>query len=141
MRVGDITYVRMKARFIYLCLLIDVFTRVLRAWEISQHLNQSLTLKPLTEAFCHQHPGDTSFRSRRAVSFKSLYRNPPRTGRARFPSPVADALGRTDMLKDSYARSRKKKFTSTTIRTSTKPEFASVISSHKSIIRNAHIRR
>ena len=51
--VADITYVRLKHRFIYLCLLMDVFTRVIRGWEISQHLNQSLTLKPLKEAFCH----------------------------------------------------------------------------------------
>ena len=51
--VGDITYVRLKQRFIYLCLLMDVFTRMIKAWQISQHLNQSLTLKPLQEAFGH----------------------------------------------------------------------------------------
>ena len=51
--VADITYVRLKHRFIYLCLLMDVFTRVIRGWQISQHLNPSLTLKPLKEAFCH----------------------------------------------------------------------------------------
>ena len=51
--VGDITYVRLKERFIYLALLMDVFTRVIKAWQLSQHLNPSLTLKPLKEAFCH----------------------------------------------------------------------------------------
>ena len=51
--VGDITYVRLNGRFIYLCLLMDVFTRIIKAWQISQHFNQSLTLKPLQEAFCH----------------------------------------------------------------------------------------
>ena len=51
--VGDITYVRLNGRFIYLCLLMDVFTRIIKAWHLSQHLNQSLTLKPLQEAFCH----------------------------------------------------------------------------------------
>ena len=54
--VADITYIRLKGRFIYLCLLMDVFTRLIRAWHISQHLNQSLTLKPLKEAFCHSVP-------------------------------------------------------------------------------------
>ena len=54
--VADITYVRLNGRFIYLCLLMDVFTRVIRGWQISQHLNQSLTLKPLKEAFCHSVP-------------------------------------------------------------------------------------
>ena len=51
--MADITYVRLNGRFIYVCLLMDVFTRVIKAWQISQHLNQSLTLKPLQEAFCH----------------------------------------------------------------------------------------
>ena len=51
--VGDITYVRLKQRFIYVALLMDVFTRVIKAWHLSPHLNQSLTLKPLQEAFCH----------------------------------------------------------------------------------------
>ena len=54
--VADITYVRLNGRFIYLCLLMDVFTRMIRAWQLSQHLNQSLTLKPLKEAFCHSVP-------------------------------------------------------------------------------------
>ena len=54
--VADITYVRLKGRFIYVCLLMDVFTRMIRAWQISQHLNQSLTLKPLKETFCHSVP-------------------------------------------------------------------------------------
>jgi len=48
--VADITYVRLKERFIYVCLLMDVFTRVIKAWQISQHLSQSLTLKPLENA-------------------------------------------------------------------------------------------
>ena len=55
--VADITYIRLKGRFIYLCLLMDVFTRLIRvSWHISQHLNQSLTLKPLKEALCHSVP-------------------------------------------------------------------------------------
>ena len=54
--VADITYVRLKGRFIYVCLLMDVFTRVIRAWELSQHLSQSLTLKPLEAALCHSVP-------------------------------------------------------------------------------------
>lgn len=54
--VADITYVRLNGRFIYLCLLMDVFTRMIKAWHLNQHLNQSLTLKPLQEAFCHSAP-------------------------------------------------------------------------------------
>ena len=48
--VGDITYVRLKDDFIYVCLLMDVFTRMIRGWQVSQHLTQSLTLKPLEVA-------------------------------------------------------------------------------------------
>ena len=48
--VGDITYVRLKHRFIYLALLMDVFTRRIRGWHLSRHLTQSLTLKPLEQA-------------------------------------------------------------------------------------------
>ena len=54
--VSDITYVRLNGRFIYVCLLMDVFTRMIKAWQLSQHLSQSLTLKPLEEAFCHSVP-------------------------------------------------------------------------------------
>ena len=48
--VGNITYVRLKARFVYVCLLMDVFTRMIRGWQVSQHLTQPLTLKPLQQA-------------------------------------------------------------------------------------------
>ena len=48
--VGAITYVRLKGHFVYVAVLMDVFTRMIRAWKLSQHLTQSLTLKPLEEA-------------------------------------------------------------------------------------------
>ena len=48
--VGDMTYVRLKGHFVYVFLLMDVFTRMIRAWHLSQHLTQSLTLKPLQQA-------------------------------------------------------------------------------------------
>ena len=48
--VGDITYVRLKGRFVYVAVLMDVFTRMIRGWQLSQHLNQALTLKPLEYA-------------------------------------------------------------------------------------------
>ena len=54
--MADITYVRLKERFIYVSLLMDVFTRIIKAWQIGQHLSQSLTLKPLKEALCYSVP-------------------------------------------------------------------------------------
>ena len=54
--VGDITYVRLKGRFVYVAVLMDVFSRMIRGWHISQHLTQSLTLKPLETALCQSVP-------------------------------------------------------------------------------------
>ena len=48
--VGDITYVRLNRRFIYVAVLMDVFTRMIRGWNLGQHLSQALTLKPLEQA-------------------------------------------------------------------------------------------
>ena len=60
--VGDITYVRLKGHFVYVALLMDVFTRMIRGWQLSQHLTQSLTLTPLQQALCQSvpdiHPSD-----------------------------------------------------------------------------------
>ena len=54
--VSDITYVRLKGRFIYVAVLMDVFSRMIRGWQISQHLNTSLTLKPLQQALYQSVP-------------------------------------------------------------------------------------
>ena len=54
--VGDITYVHLKRRFIYVALLMDVFTRRIRGWHLSQDLTESLTLKPLETALCQSIP-------------------------------------------------------------------------------------
>ena len=60
--VGDITYVRLKHRFVYVAVLMDVFTRMIRGWNLSQHLTQTLTLKPLEQALddgvCEIHHSD-----------------------------------------------------------------------------------
>ena len=54
--MGDITYVRLKGHFIYVALLMDVFTRMIRGWQLSQHLTQALTLTPLQQALCQSVP-------------------------------------------------------------------------------------
>jgi len=48
--VADITYVRLQQDFVYLAVLMDVFTRALRGWHLSQHLDQTLTLRALQMA-------------------------------------------------------------------------------------------
>ena len=49
---SDITHVRLKSRFVYVSLLMDVFIRRIRGSQVSQHLMQPLTLKPLQQALC-----------------------------------------------------------------------------------------
>ncbi len=36
--VGDVTYVRVKGRFVYVAVLMDVFSRMIKGWKLSQHL-------------------------------------------------------------------------------------------------------
>ena len=54
--VGDITYVRLKGQFIYVSVLMDVFTRMVRGWPVSPHLTQPLTLRPLQHALTQSVP-------------------------------------------------------------------------------------
>lgn len=48
--VADITYVRLRYGFVYLAVLMDVFTRAIRGWHLDRSLDQSLTLTALQNA-------------------------------------------------------------------------------------------
>jgi putative transposase len=48
--VADITYVRLHAEFVYLAVLMDVFTRGVRGWQLGRSLDGSLTLTALRQA-------------------------------------------------------------------------------------------
>lgn len=48
--VGDITYIRLGSDFIYLAILMDVFTRAIRGWHLGRSLDQGLTLAALERA-------------------------------------------------------------------------------------------
>ena len=54
--VGDITYIRLRAGFVYLAVLMDVFTRQVRGWELSRSLAQTLTLTALDRALAGHQP-------------------------------------------------------------------------------------
>ena len=54
--VGDITYVRLKEQFVYVSVLMDVFTRMIRGWRLSRHLTEPLTLRPLQQALSQSVP-------------------------------------------------------------------------------------
>ena len=45
--VADITYVKLREEFVYLAVVMDVFTRRVRGWELGRSLDQGLTLAAL----------------------------------------------------------------------------------------------
>jgi transposase InsO family protein len=45
--VSDITYIRLGEGFVYLAIVMDVFTRAIRGWHLSKSLDQELTLVAL----------------------------------------------------------------------------------------------
>jgi transposase InsO family protein len=48
--VADITYIHLRREFIYLAVLMDVFTRAIRGWHLGRSLDQGLTLAALERA-------------------------------------------------------------------------------------------
>jgi transposase InsO family protein len=48
--VADITYIRLRTEFVYLAVLMDVFTRCLRGWHLGRNLDHGLTLAALEKA-------------------------------------------------------------------------------------------
>lgn len=45
--VSDITYVRLRSEFVYLAVIMAVFTRCVRGWHLGRGLDQELTLAAL----------------------------------------------------------------------------------------------
>jgi putative transposase len=48
--VADITYIHLRRDFVYLAVLMDVFTRSIRGWHLGRDLDQNLTLAALERA-------------------------------------------------------------------------------------------
>src|SRR3954463_2790112 len=49
--VADITYIRLRKKFVYLAVVMDVFTRGIRGWHLGRSLEQELTITALKRAF------------------------------------------------------------------------------------------
>jgi putative transposase len=55
--VGDITYIKLgQGEFVYLAIVLDVFTRAFRGWALSHGLGVELTLQALHQALVHGTP-------------------------------------------------------------------------------------
>jgi len=48
--VSDITYIRLGRGFVFLAVIMDVFTRTIRGWNLGRHLDVDLTLSALRNA-------------------------------------------------------------------------------------------
>lgn len=54
--VADITYIRLLTEFVYLAVIMDVFTRCVRGWHLGRSLDQELTLTALKRALVEHIP-------------------------------------------------------------------------------------
>jgi len=54
--VADITYIRLRKEFVYLSVIMDVYTRCIRGWHLGRGLDQELTLVALRRAYRHGRP-------------------------------------------------------------------------------------
>jgi transposase InsO family protein len=54
--VADITYIRLKTEFVYLAVIMDVYTRSIRGWYLSRTLDQDLTVTALKRALAYRTP-------------------------------------------------------------------------------------
>jgi transposase InsO family protein len=48
--VADITYIRLRCEFVYLAIVMDVFTRIIRGWHLGRSLDHRLTQTALDKA-------------------------------------------------------------------------------------------
>jgi putative transposase len=53
---SDITYIRLQRGFVYLAIVMDIFTRSLRGWNLSQRLNTELAVTALKRALAKGKP-------------------------------------------------------------------------------------
>jgi putative transposase len=54
--VADITYIRLRIEFIFLAVIMDLYTRAIRGWHLSRSLDQALTLTALRRALTDRAP-------------------------------------------------------------------------------------
>ncbi len=54
--VADVTYIRLQREFVYLAVLVDVFTRSIRGWHLGRTLEQELTLTALHRSLATGRP-------------------------------------------------------------------------------------
>jgi len=66
--VSDITYIRLRYEFVYLAVIMDVFTRAIRGWHLGRSLDYLLTLTALERALA-KHPAPEIHHSDQGVQY------------------------------------------------------------------------
>ena len=70
--VGDITYIETQEGWLYLAGILDLYSRKLVGWAMSEHIDTELVLKALAMACLHrQPPANLLFHSDRGVQYAS----------------------------------------------------------------------
>jgi putative transposase len=65
---GDITYIRLRSEFLYLAVLMDIFTRAIRGWHLSHNLTEELVRIALERALA-THPAPRIHHSDEGVQY------------------------------------------------------------------------
>lgn len=53
---ADLTYIRLPKQFVYLAVILDIFTRSIRGWELAGHMLEDLPKAALQQALRERHP-------------------------------------------------------------------------------------
>jgi len=71
--VSDVTYIRTGRGWLYLCLIVDLFSRKIVGWSMKKHMETSLVLSALRMAYENRKPSACLiFHSDRGVQYASL---------------------------------------------------------------------
>ena len=70
--VSDITYIKVSGRFYYICVIIDIFSRKVIAWELGSKIDTDLVIRTLQKAYQTRKPSkDLIFHSDRGCQYTS----------------------------------------------------------------------
>jgi transposase InsO family protein len=65
---GDIPYIRLRTEFVYLAVLMDIYTRGIRGWHLGRDLSEELVLTALQQALA-KHPSPRIHHSDQGVQY------------------------------------------------------------------------
>ena len=77
--VADITYIPTQEGWLYLAAILDLYSRKIVGWAMSEHIDTELVLKALAMALLHRQPAGQSalpLRSRRPIRQRRLPPSP-----------------------------------------------------------------